>query len=239
VDLVGDDEGVVLLGQFGQRRQLLGGEDPAERVVGLAQDDGSCALGEGRLDPVHVQGAQAVGPGDHRDRDDLAVLQTWYLPERHVGRGGQHHRGPCGRVGPDRQPDTGEHIGQHRDLARVDAQPLVAPGPVRPGLLEAIVAGVAVGLPGDDVEDGGLHRRGHWEVHLRHPQRNDVLGHVVPATGSAGAEPFGGGAVEVELGHRHPSWCPAGPGAGHNATPHRLSGSSAATRWTAGTALSS
>jgi hypothetical protein len=72
VDLVGEHPAAVPLDHVGQLGDLVRGEDPAERVVRVAEDEQVPAGPEGVLDRVQVEGEEAVLVA-HPDLDDLAA----------------------------------------------------------------------------------------------------------------------------------------------------------------------
>jgi hypothetical protein len=91
VDLVGEDAAAVPVHDGGQLGHLVLGEDPAERVVGVAEDDQVAAGPEGVGDRVQVQGEEAVVI-THPDLDDVAADEAGHGEERHVGGRGQDDR---------------------------------------------------------------------------------------------------------------------------------------------------
>jgi len=91
VDLVGEDPPAVPVDDVGQLRHLAGGEDPAQRVVRVAEDEQVPSGPERVVDRVEIEGEQA-GVAPHPDLDDLAAEELGHGEERHVGRSGQDDR---------------------------------------------------------------------------------------------------------------------------------------------------
>lgn len=111
IDLVGDDVGIVFLGQVGDDHEFVVGEDLAARIGGIAEDEGLGPLLEGRFEDVGVEmevgwyeghvdgfGAGEDGVGtvifvERREDDDLVA---WVGDGHHGG-----HHGFCAAAGND------------------------------------------------------------------------------------------------------------------------------------------
>ena len=184
MDLVGDDTSAVASYDVADALELAPGEDPAQRVVRLGEQQGACAIGEqpvegGEVDPgalgIRIDDqVDPLPPGDLSDRE-----LRWIAGHRHHDRAGlgEHVEG---------EPDPGGDVGRRDHVRRVD---LVAELPEREAgvrlsqraaLLEVGVAGES---PGDRVGQRGGNRRRPGVVALGDPRREHALVHQAPLAG--------------------------------------------------------
>ena len=91
MDLVGEDPAAMPFDDAGQLRHFLPREDPAERVVRVAEDEQVSPGPEGILDRVKVEGEE-TGVVTHPYLDYLAAEHAGHGEERHVGGRGQDDR---------------------------------------------------------------------------------------------------------------------------------------------------
>ena len=187
MDLVGDDRDVALEADPRHPGELVAREDAADRVVGVAEDERARA----RVD----RGAKGVEIG-HVAAVPLAPERGAVAGEPVVGRGPEdrrvdrqlHQQAVAGRgERVTGHVEAGDHArDQHQGLRR--DRPAVALlhaidedlGELRP--LEA----VAVHPVLDALPQRPHHRLGRGEVHVRHPERQDVGGILAPLVAVGG-----------------------------------------------------
>ena len=170
MDLIGEYPAVVPVDDVGQLGHFLEGEDPAERVVRVAEDEQVPSGAEGVLDRLEVEGEETSILA-HPDLNDLAAEEARNGEERHVGGSRQDHRRTGAREMRDGDLERLEHIRDMVDMRGINGPAVAALGELRAGRRQLIgqelrqVAEVGVGRqPGEGVEDGGCRA----EVHLRH-----------------------------------------------------------------------
>ena len=200
VDLVRDHHEVALDGERRQRLELLPLEDPAERVVGGAEEEEAGALVDGGAERVEVD-LVAVPAPRHRAGVEAAPGLGHRLQEGGVYRGQGADPVPGPGVRLDREVDALHHVRDRdhplrrhrppREAARREARERL-PEAAR-GRLRRVAEVVRVHHPREAVADGP----GHVEVHVRHPGRQHVRRVAGPLVAPAPAERFQGYRVEV------------------------------------------
>jgi len=193
VDLVGDDPPTPARDHLGEPAQLRRSERAAERIVRVAEDQRVSPLCERVVDSFEVEG---VAPANdcHRYFDRRPLDNLRHLEERHVRRRRKDDRRAGGREEVDRELDALQHVGEHVHACRIDDEPVALARPLRrrledPGLFVGACVAELLAV------DGVLHRldddRSGGEVHLRDPQREDVLVVAAPLRCAPLAEDVG------------------------------------------------
>ena len=176
MDLVGDDREAAAQANLREPLELVAPEDPAHRVVRVAEQEEPRAVADRRGERVDVDFVASVRPA--RQRRILAG-------EVHVGGGAEdgrvHGRHEDEAVARRREHASGhvearDHPGDDHHRFRGHAPAVALEQPVGEelvelGLLERDVAVDAVLHPLAQRADHGL---GRLEVHVRHPERQDV-----------------------------------------------------------------
>jgi hypothetical protein len=168
VDLVGEHPAVVALDDLGDGAHLVGGEDPAGRVVRVDQHQEIPAGHERGVERIEVVDVAAALVRE-RQLDHLATSVQGQGDERHVGGRRQDHRGARRREVVDGRDQPGGHVGHGPHALRwhVPAVPLLGERCER----AAHAGGEAVRQVAEQAGvDGLVHRlrddRGGAEVHL-------------------------------------------------------------------------
>ena len=185
MDLVGNDDRLPAAADFHQALELLGPPDPPHRVVGAAQHHQGSALAPGPVveESLETLEVHAVAlPLEHeRVLRHMAAVGLDARAEGVVHRGLEHHPVSGTGVGQNRQAHGGHHprAGEHRAAGNA---PAMAPvHPVDDGLVVALrLEGVAEHAVVQPPAQGLEHRRGSREIHIRHPQGQQIGGLGAP-----------------------------------------------------------
>jgi hypothetical protein len=192
-DLVAHHGQAVPVGELGQPQEVVAAEHRAGRVVRMAEPEELAGGRDGRGEHVPVDRPRLQRPGQ-RDADEAAAGEAGQREERRIDRreGEDLVVGPGQQAGGDRQPR--DHPGHARHQVGFDL-PAMQPFEVfderrreaRRG--DRVAEHAVIDAPVDGVEDDV----GRAEIHVGHPQGQDVAtGPAVPLL-RAGAVPIGAG----------------------------------------------
>ena len=205
VDLIGCDDHVVLAGQLHDPGQLVVGEDPTGRVVGMAQHEESDArvVGQQPFQVVEVV-VPALGVTYQRPVDGSSPRGGPDLVEREVDGWRQEHAISGLREGLDHRPYALQYGHRWNDQLGVRCPAVPAGHPAGEGRTEAghgVV--VAEGTQPHQLGKALDHRRCWAQVMLSHVRRERRPVVVSPLVTAAGDLPGYVNMVEVVGADRH------------------------------------
>src|SRR5262249_3833129 len=182
VDLVGHDREAAAQARLGQARQLRAREDAADRIVRAAEQEESRAVADGRRERVDVDLVAPVRPARQRGLRAREADAGGRAEDRWVDRRLEdepvagHRQDPSSHVEARNDPGD-QHYRVRRHAPAVALQEPIGEQLVELRLLEGQVAEDAVLDPLAERADHGLRR---LEVHVRHPERQDIGAVLLP-----------------------------------------------------------